>query len=282
MRAERAFHQHFGAHHRIQRHVEQQPRQYCRDRRRALGVRIGQPVVQRHEPDLGAVSDQQEHEREPQHGRFELILHLIQMRPQERGAARPQHFLRGEVKQYRAEQRLRQPHAAQNEVLPRRLEALRRTVETHQQHRSERGRLHRHPQYADVVGQQSELHGESKHLVHAVIEPQPVRGKLAGVQLDAHVRAAEQRRRERDKRRQHHEEHVERVDEEILIPHQDRPVGDDARGERCRRQKSQKAHACVEFRREIAVAPDREQDAAGDRHAQYQQQLHQRSLSFSM
>ena len=62
--AERAVGEHLAAQHRVQRDVEQQPREHRRDRRRAFGVRIGQPVVQRHQADLGAVADEQEHERE--------------------------------------------------------------------------------------------------------------------------------------------------------------------------------------------------------------------------
>ena len=46
----------------IERDVEQQARQHRGDGRRALGVRIGQPGVQRRQPDLGAVAQHQEHE----------------------------------------------------------------------------------------------------------------------------------------------------------------------------------------------------------------------------
>jgi hydrogenase-4 component F len=42
-----------------------------------LGMRIGQPVVQRHEPHLGAVTDQQEDERERQYRRFQLMAHRV-------------------------------------------------------------------------------------------------------------------------------------------------------------------------------------------------------------
>ena len=56
--------QHLEAQHGIERDVEQQPGQHGGDRRRALGVRIGQPGVQRRQADLGAVSQQEEDEGE--------------------------------------------------------------------------------------------------------------------------------------------------------------------------------------------------------------------------
>ena len=51
--------------------VEQQPREHRRDRRRTLGVRVGQPRVQRREPDLGAVSQQEENEGQIEQRRIE-------------------------------------------------------------------------------------------------------------------------------------------------------------------------------------------------------------------
>ena len=63
------------------------------------------------------------------HGRLELALDRVEVRPQQRAAAGAEHLLGGEVEQDRAEQRLRDADAAQDEVLPRRLEARRRAVE---------------------------------------------------------------------------------------------------------------------------------------------------------
>ena len=59
-------HQHLEAQHRIQRDVEQQAGQHGGDRRRTLGMGVWQPGVQRHQPDFGAVADQQEDEGEIQ------------------------------------------------------------------------------------------------------------------------------------------------------------------------------------------------------------------------
>ena len=54
--------QHLEAQHRIERDIEQQARQHGRDRGRAFGMGVGQPGMQRGETDLGAVTEQQEHE----------------------------------------------------------------------------------------------------------------------------------------------------------------------------------------------------------------------------
>src|SRR6266508_1385382 len=109
---ERSVNENFASAYRVEGDVQEQPREHRRDRRRAFGVRVGQPVVQRNEAYLGAVADQQEHERKRKHRRLELAAHLVKMRPQERSAARTEHFLRGEVEEDRAEQRLREADRA--------------------------------------------------------------------------------------------------------------------------------------------------------------------------
>ena len=71
--------------HRVERHVEQQTRQNRRNRRRAFGMGVGQPGVQRRQPDLGAVAQHQEHE-----GQIEL--RRIEGRARARSArSRPSH-----------------------------------------------------------------------------------------------------------------------------------------------------------------------------------------------
>ena len=50
-----------------------------------------------------------------------------------------------------------------------------RAVEADHQHSGQRGAFHRHPQQADIVGEQRQQHGEDEDLVHAVVEAQ-VRG----------------------------------------------------------------------------------------------------------
>ena len=170
---QRSFDEHLAAHDGVDRDVQQQPGQHGRDGRRTFRVRIGQPVVQRREPDLGPVADEQEDEREAQDGGLELAFHGIQMRPQQRAHAfGAQHLLGGEVQQDRAEERLRDADAAQNEVLPARLEARRRPVQRDQQHGRERRRFHRDPQQPHVVGGQRDQHRRHEELVHAVVEAQ--------------------------------------------------------------------------------------------------------------
>ena len=63
--------QHLEAQHRIERDVEQQPREHRRDRRRAFGMRVRQPGMQRRKADLGAVAEQQEDEGDVEQRRIE-------------------------------------------------------------------------------------------------------------------------------------------------------------------------------------------------------------------
>ncbi len=55
--------QHLEAQQRVERDIEKQAGKHGRNRRRTLGMRIGQPRVQRRKPDLGSVAEQQEDER---------------------------------------------------------------------------------------------------------------------------------------------------------------------------------------------------------------------------
>ena len=64
--------QHLEAQQRIERDVQQQAGQHGRDRRRTLGMRVGQPGMQRREADLGAVAEQQEDEGDVEQRRVEL------------------------------------------------------------------------------------------------------------------------------------------------------------------------------------------------------------------
>ena len=61
------------------------------------------------------------------------------------------------------------------------------------------------------------------------------------VALDAHVGAREERGGEADERGQRDQEDVERVDEELLVEREDRPVGDDPRGQRAGREEGDEA-----------------------------------------
>ena len=70
-----------GAQDRDQRGVQQQPRQHRGDRQRALGLGVRQPGMQRHQPRLGAVADQQEDEGEREHARVAALGDRAQRRP---------------------------------------------------------------------------------------------------------------------------------------------------------------------------------------------------------
>ena len=89
-------------------------------------MRIGQPVVERREPHLRAVADEQKDERETQYSGLELPLDGIQVRPQQRTHTLARRgLLGGEVQEDRAEERLRDADATEHEVLPARLETRR-------------------------------------------------------------------------------------------------------------------------------------------------------------
>ncbi len=102
---------------------------------------VGQPVVQGHQPDLGAVTHQQEDKSQRQHGGFEIGLHQIEFGPQQRGATAPQRFLRSEVDEYGAEQRLGDTDPAEDEILPCGLQTGRGAIQRNQQHGRQRGRV---------------------------------------------------------------------------------------------------------------------------------------------
>src|ERR1700751_1060212 len=159
-------------------------------------MRIGEPVVQRHEPDLGAVAHEQENKRERKNRWLELALDTVELGPQERAAFHAEYFLRGEVEKDRSEERLRDAHAAEDEIFPRRLQARWRAVERYEEHGGERGRLKRDPEDPHVVGEKREQHREIEQLIHAVIEPEPADGHAAVRVLDAHVGLRKDRRRE--------------------------------------------------------------------------------------
>jgi len=125
--------------------------------------------------------------------------------------------LGGEVEEDRAEERLRDADAAQNEVLPTCLETGRRSIQGHQKHGGERRGLHGYPQQAHVVGGKRHQHGGDEELIHAVVEPQLRCAHAPVLHLHPHVGAREDGRGEAHERRERHEEDVEGVDEELIV-----------------------------------------------------------------
>src|SRR4029079_13486823 len=76
------------------------------------------------------------------------------------------------------------------------------------------------------------------------------------------------RRREADEGGERNEEHVERIDEELLVQHQQGSVGDHAELERGGRGKREKACRDVDRRRNPAVADEGEDGGADERDAE--------------
>ena len=228
---------------------------------------VGQPVVQRRQSHFRAVADQQEHERDAQHRRFELALHAVEVGPEQRGhSLAAQDLLRGEVQEDRPEQRLRDADAAENEILPAGLQARARPVERDQQHRGERCRLHGDPQQSHVVGRERQQHGEHEELVHAVIQAQAPGRHPAVLHLHAHVGAREQGSGEAHEGRQRYQEDIEGVDEELLVTDKQIAFGDDAHRERAGRQEGAEAEQRVELGRPVARAEHAQDAGTGERY----------------
>ena len=102
--------------------------------------------------------------------------------------------------------------------------------------------------------------------------------------LDPHVRAREDRGGQADERRQRHQEHVQRVDEELVGPRANSgPPEIDARRQRAGGDEGAQAEGDVDVARDRAVADEGEHDAAGERDAEHEdERLHgQSSFSFS-
>ena len=165
-------HDHLEAQQRVKRDVEEKAREHRRDRRRALGMRVRQPGMERRQADLGAIADQQEHEGERKQFRIEFRRVLPHQVPRHRRQALAQHLLRGEIDQDGAEERERDADRAEDEVLPRRLDRLRRAVDADHHHRGQRRHLDADPEQADIVGDQRHVHRAEHGLIERVVEAQ--------------------------------------------------------------------------------------------------------------
>ena len=92
--------------------------------------------------------------------------------------------------------------------------------------------------------------------------------------LDAHVGAGEERGGERHECRECHEEHVERIDEELLAPEKQVAVADHARGERAGGQEGPETERCVDLGSIPARTEEPEERCAGDRQTEQKEELH--------
>ena len=94
------------------------------------------------------------------------------------------------------------------------------------------------------------------------------------LELDAHVRAREERRGAADERRQRDQKHVKRIDEELLASEQQVAIGNDPDRERACGYERGSAQECIQARRETARAEDSEHDGATERNRKQEYELH--------
>ena len=207
--------QHLESQQRVERDIEQQAGQHRRDRRRAFGMRVGQPCMQRRKADLGAVAEQQEHEGDIEQCGIESRRVRDQHGPHHGVEPFADHRARRHVDKDGAEQRQRDADAAEDEVFPCRFQRLVRAVDADHEHGGQRREFDRDPHQADIVGDQREVHREHQHLIHRVIEAQIGRRQAADLELVADIACAEHAGGEADERGQHDEHVVEIVDKQI-------------------------------------------------------------------
>ena len=135
-----------------------------------LAVGVGLPGVHGRQPHLRAVADEQQHPGD-QHPRPRQARALRGERDEGEVAA-PAAVQRRVAEAERAEQRQRDAGAADEQVLPRRLEGARGAVEVEQRHRRERDRLGRDPEQPEVArlepGAQQPQDREQRRDEHAV------------------------------------------------------------------------------------------------------------------
>jgi hypothetical protein len=135
-------------------------------------MRVGQPRVQRCEPDFGAVAEQQEYERQIEQSRIEGGGVRDQRGPHHGVGTFADDGERRHIHQDGAEQRERDANAAEDKIFPGCFERLMGAIDADHEHGRERRQLDRDPHHADIVGDEREVHGEHQHLVHRVVEAQ--------------------------------------------------------------------------------------------------------------
>jgi hypothetical protein len=138
-----------------------------------------------------------------------------QHRPNHGGDALPDHGPRRHVNEDRAEQRQRDADAAEDEILPRRLERFVRAVDADHEHGGQRRDLDRDPHQADIVGHQRKVHGEHQHLIHGVVESHVSRFQPADLDLVRDIARAERAGREAHESGEDDEDLVQVVHEQI-------------------------------------------------------------------
>ncbi len=257
--AEGTVNQRLAADQGVQRDVQQQAGEHGRNRRRPLAVGIGEPVVQRYQTGFRAVADHQEDKGEAHDGRVELAADPAQVGPEQRVPPRPQHPFGGEVEQHRAEERLGDPDAAEDEILPGRLDCRRGPVERHQEDGRQRRQLHRDPEHPEIVGHQRDQHREDEELEHRVIKTHPPRADPAMFPLDPHVAAAEDGGRGGNQGGQDDQGDIQVIDKEVGRAGNAPPFAVELQRQQQRHDEGQSRAADVDLRC-VAPVADKGQD----------------------
>ncbi len=237
-----------------------------------MGVR--QPVVQRNQADLGAVADHQKDECQPQHGGLQLAAHLGKVRPEERLAADAEHPFRRKIEEHRAEERLGDADAAEDEVLPGCLDGGRCPVERDQEHGREGRQLHGYPEHAEIVGQKGQQHGEDEQLVHGMVEAHLPWPYPAVFPFHPHVPAAEDGGGHGNEGGEHSQVDIECIDEEELAPGRHRPMQIHLEGKRYTGRESSGGTGDVDLGCEFPVTDEGENNREKERHAQENENNH--------
>ena len=159
-----------------QRHVQDRAGQHGGDRRRPLGVRVRHPGVQRRQPGLGAVAEQQEHEGEVQHGGAGMRAPPRAAGSSSSPAGRSRAPApRPDTAAWCRRTPCEMPTPQSRNMLPRRLDRLGGARQPDHEHRGDRGGLDRAPGGRHVVGQQRQQHEAQIGLEQRVIGAQPRR-----------------------------------------------------------------------------------------------------------
>jgi len=128
--------------------------------------------------------------------------------PDHRVIALSEDRLRRHIDEDRAEQGKRDADAAEDEILPGRLQRFRSAIDADHQHRRQGGELDRHPHQANIVGEQRQIHGEHHRLIHGVIEPHMRRLQFSHLDFVTDIARAVGARREPNEGREHDENNV--------------------------------------------------------------------------
>ena len=155
------------------RAVEQRARQHCRNRRRTFAVRVRQPGMHWGEADFGAVADQHQQIRQ----RGQCGIHLGRCCAQAvpgHVVGRPKHETAAPVEQHGSEQSEADPGGNDDDVLPGRLDAFGRPLESDQERAHQRGQFDRDPVETGIVHDRAQQDRQGEAGKQRIEAPQPV------------------------------------------------------------------------------------------------------------